>query len=104
MKKPIQYDLKKWLCEYTIVGLRLYYNQTGTETAETDWELMPSVGEPKRILAQIVQDLVVLSPDWVRVLRVKDIVRREIADYEKFAKKEARDLTIYERLKKKFGD
>ena len=102
MKKPTQYDLKKWLCENTIVGLRLYYYQTGTESSTTDWALIPIKGKPKRTKAERVRDLVDLTPDWVRVLQVKDSVLEEVEEYKKFAKKEAKDLATYERLKKKF--
>jgi len=102
IKKPAQYELKKWLCENWVVGLRLHYYATGTDTSDTDWELTPSEGKPKRVKAHAVCGLVDIRPDWVRVLQVKDSVQREIKEYDAFAKKEARDLSEYERLKRKF--
>lgn len=104
MKKPHDYEFKKWLCENTIIGLRIYYYQTGTDTSDTDWELMPSEGKSKRVKATTVSPLVEVRPDWVRILQVRDHVRKEIVEYAKYAKSEAKDLAEYERLKKKFEE
>lgn len=103
VKKPENYELKKWLCENTIVGLELYNYQTGTDTAATDWELIPQDGKKKRVKSHSVEGLVTVRPDWIRVLSVTDIVAREVDEYKVFAKKEAKDLREYERLQKKFS-
>ena len=102
MKAPNQYDLKKWLCDNTIIGLRLHYYQTGTDTAETDWELMPETGKAKRVVSSSVCGLVDIRPDWIRVMRVRAEVKKEVDEYKTFAKKESRDLREYKRLKEKF--
>jgi hypothetical protein len=102
MKEPQYYEFKKWLCNNTIVGLKVHYYQTGTDTSDTDWELIPQTGKSKRVKAHTVRPLVTLRPDWVRVLQINAEVRREVEEYEKFAKKEARDLSEYRRLKAKF--
>lgn len=104
MKKPEQYDLKKWLWYNTIVGLKLYYYQTGTDTASTDWELTPKEGKKKRVKAHDVKGLVNISPDWIRVLQLDPRHVKEMEEYDAFAKKEAKDLAQYEKLKKKFEE
>lgn len=104
MKKPANYEFKKWLCDNTIVGLRLHYYPVGVDTADTDWELTTSSGTTKRVNQNTVQGLVRLDPDWVRVLRATDKVKREVDEYTAFAKKEAKDLATYERLRKKFEE
>jgi len=102
MVKPEKYSLKKWLTENIVVGLRVYYYQTGTDTSDTDWELTPAEGAKKRMKSHSVIDLVDLRPDWVRVLQVKSFVIKEVDDYKKFEKKEKKDLAEFERLKAKF--
>lgn len=102
MKKPENYKLKKWLCENIIVGLHIHYYQTGTESADTDWELITGEGKSKRINANLIKHLVNVKPDWASVLRVNNEIIKEVNEYKIFAKKEAKDLVEYERLKKKF--
>lgn len=102
MKEPHHYELKKWLCKNTIVGLKVHHYSTGIDTSDTDWELIPQTGNPLRVKEIVVRPLVTLRPDWVRVLQINAEVRREVEEYEKFAKKEARDLSEYRRLKAKF--
>lgn len=103
MRKPQHFEFKQWLCQNTIVGLRVHYVQTGTDTATTEWTLTPDDGKPKRVAASTVEILVEVRPDWVRVLQVKKAVRDEVKAWEEFAAKEAADLTEYERLKAKFS-
>lgn len=102
MKRPQHFEFKQWLCRNTIVGLRIHYIQTGTDTARTEWELIPMAGTSKKVSPEVVAPLVELKPDWVRVLQVKQHVLIEFKEYEEFTKKEAADLAEYERLKKKF--
>jgi hypothetical protein len=102
MKKPEYYDLKKWLCENTIVGLRVSQTVTGCDTMDVYWVLEPAAGVHKRVRDTTVQGLVDIHPDWIRVLDVKDKVRAEVDAWDAFAKKEARDLSEYKRLKEKF--
>jgi len=104
MKKPQDFELKEWLCDHKTKGLVVHYYQTGTDTADTDWELIPREGKSKRVKDHKVKDLVTLRPDWVRVMTVTDRVRREVEEYREFAKREAADLAEYERLKKKFDE
>lgn len=104
MKKPQDFDLKEWLCDHQIKGLIVHYYQTGTDTADTDWELIPSEGKSKRVKDHNVKDLVTLRPDWVRVMTVTDRVQREVKEYREFAEREAAGLAEYERLKKKFDE
>ena len=82
--------------------MRLHFYPTGEDTSDTDWELIPQNGKSKRLKATTIKPLVVLKPDWVRVLQVNDGIKSEVTEYIAFAKKEAKDLAEYERLKKKF--
>lgn len=102
MKEPTDWELKKWLCDNTVVGLRIHYFQTGTDTSETDWELTPATGKSKRVRSDRVSPLVEVRPDWVRVLSPLRSVVREVEEYTIFAKKEARDLAEFKRLSAKF--
>ena len=102
MKKPARYELKKWLSENAVCGLKLHYYQTGTDTATTDWELIPVDGKSKRVRSDSVKDLITISPDWYRVLRLSERYIKEVEEYSVFEKKEHKDLTEYKRLKKKF--
>ena len=103
MKKPSDYELKRWLCENTIVGIKLYYYQTGTETSDTDWELETINSEKKRFKSRLVKKFVDVDIDWIRVLRVKAQIVDEMRKWDKFAEKEKEDLAEYERLKDKFS-
>ena len=102
MKKPSNLEMKRWVCGNTIVGLRVWYYQVGVDTADTDWELVASGGGKKRVKRHLVENLVDVKPDYVRVLRVKKEVVDEVAEWDKYAEKEKSDLAEYERLKKKF--
>jgi len=103
MNKPEFYELKKWLRDNTICGLKVHYYQTGDDTADTDWELIPDTGKSRKVKADIISRYVEVRPDWVSVLRPLSAVIQQVNEYEAFAKKESRDLAEYERLKKKFG-
>ena len=104
MKKPKQYDLKKWLCENLIVGLKVRYYQTGTDTSDTDWELMPAIGKAKRVKARSVEELVDVKPNWSSVLQLKECYRVEVGEWDNFRIKESKDFAEYERLKRKFSE
>jgi hypothetical protein len=104
MKKPTDYELKKWLCDNFITGLKIHHYQTGTDTASTDWELIPSTGKSKRLRDHTIQKLVNVRPDYNSVLQPLDSIVKEIEEWKKFAKTEAKELSEYERLKKKFGE
>ena len=103
MRKPKQFELKKWLCDHNIKGLILHYYQTGIDTSDTDWELIPTEGKSKRVKAHLIENLVYLRPDWVRVMGVRDSVIKEVKEYQAFAEREKEDLAEYARLKAKFG-
>lgn len=119
MKQPQNYELKAWLCDHLVKGLIVHYHQTGTKSSSTDcastmpvstpsthvfWELIPTEGKPLRVKVEEVLLLVTLELDGIRVMNVKDSVRREVKEYRDFVKREADDLAHYERLKKKFGE
>ena len=103
MKKPVDYELKKWINERYVSGLRLYYYQTDTESSDTDWELTDTEGKTKRIKSHRVFQLVEIRPDWIRLLRLRDEFQKEIETYDKFCNDNKKDLATYERLKKKLG-
>ena len=102
MKEPEDIELKQWLCDKAIKGLIVHHYQTGTDTSDTDWELIPYEGKPKRVVADKVKRLVSVDPDWAHVMRVHDRVRSEVDEWNAFVKKEAADLAAYKRLKQKF--
>ena len=102
MNIPKHYEVKKWLCENVIVGLKIHYYQTGEDRSSTDWELFPQEGKSQRWRASTVEDLVIFSPDWVRLFKVVDEVRKEVEEWKIFEKEEAHDLAEYRRLKEKF--
>jgi len=99
---PDQYELKKWLYQNTVKGLILHHYQVGVDTSDTDWELIPANGKPKRVKARSVIQLVDLRPDWIRLVVLRDSFRKEVEDYDKFAKSNAAELATYKRLKAKF--
>ena len=78
MDKPKQYDLKAWLSNNTIVGLKIYYYQTGTDTADTDWEMESDSGKKKRVKASSVCGLVDYRNDWCAVFRLEPKYRDEV--------------------------
>lgn len=104
MKMPQDYGVKKRLCEGIIIGVKVHYYATGTDTAETDWEVFFAEGKPQRWRAGTVKGLVRFAPDWVRLFEVLPQVRTEVEEWQKFEKKEKRDLAEFERLKKKFAE
>ena len=103
MKKPDNYEFKKWLTDNIISGVRLHYYQTGTDTSDTDWEFIPFEGKSRRVNADIAKSLVEFNPDWVRLCQVKDSIVREVEAWAKYAAKEKRDLAELKRLQTKFG-
>lgn len=102
MIKPIDYELKKWLCDNIIIGCKVHYYQTGTDTSDTDWEIFTKEGGAKRLKRDMIMHLIRFSPDWIRLFAVEDCILREVEAYRNFAKREAKDLAEYNRLKKKF--
>ena len=104
MRLPENYGVKKWLCENTIIGVKVHYYQTGTDTSETDWEVFPSEGKSQRWRAGTVRGYVQFEPDWVRLFKVLPSVRKEVEEWQAFEKKEKRDLAEYKRLKAKFAE
>lgn len=110
MKKPVNYDLKKWLCEHLIIGLEVVQKVTSEDTADTYWKLYAMIDlydrkETRAVEEDIIEPLVYVKPDWAAVLRVKDSVRKEVDEWDKFVKTEIDDFEEYKRLKKKFeGD
>lgn len=101
MKKPEHYELKKWLCKRSIIGIIVHYYQTGTDTSDTDWEIKTPSGS-KRIQKDIAQKILIYEPDWIRLMKVRPDIEAEVEAYEAFAKKEAKELAEYNRLKAKF--
>ena len=102
MKKPEQYELKKFIMR-GISGLKLHYYQTGTESSATDWELFTEDGKTKRVRAEKVGKLVEVRPDWIRILRLKPHLTAEVLKWEIFEKEHKAELAEFERLKEKFS-
>ena len=102
MKKPGQYELKKFLMR-GISGLKLHYYQTGTDTSDTDWEMWDVNGKKKRVRAATVEKLVDIRPDWIRLLRLKDNLAKEVEEWDAFEKANKAELAEFERLKEKFS-
>lgn len=103
MNQPTNYKIKKWLYENTITGCKIHCSKSGLDNTETDWELFPSLGKSLRCRSHLVQDLVEFSPDWVRLFKVKDNVRCEVENWQKFEKEEEKDLNEFKRLREKFS-
>jgi len=110
MKKPANYEIKKWLCEHIISGLEITYKMTSEDTSDTYWVLYAMIDmynsqETREVKEDIIEPLVNVKPDWAAVLRVKDSIRKEVDEWDKFVKTETTDFEEYKRLKKKFeGD
>jgi hypothetical protein len=104
MKKPENFELKKWLCENTIIGLTMSQSMTSEDTWDTYWLLKAGNGAIKRIKDTTIEQLVIVKPDWVAVMRVRPAVLKEVEEWKKFAAKESFDLKEFERLKIKFGE
>lgn len=102
MKKPEDYELKKWLCSNTVYDLKIHHIQTGVDTFDTDWEMTSTSKKKKRCRDYKVKPLVDIHPNWNSVLRAKREVVKEVKAWDEFAKKEETDLLEYERLKMKF--
>lgn len=102
MKKPTQYDLKNWIYEKGVSGVIVHYYQTGTDTADTDWELISLQGEKKRIKKSSVIGLLQFCPDWTRLMTLRKEFETEVIEYKNFITKEAKEFEEYKRLKNKF--
>jgi len=103
MKKPQDYELKKWLSENILIGLELNYYQTGTDTSDTDWIIKSKNNGERTVRSGKVEQLVTVRVDWVRVIRATDAVQNEVKEWDAFSEKEAKDIEEYERLKEKLG-
>lgn len=103
MKEPEYYELKKWLDDRHICTLTLDYYPTGVDTAETDWVLTSTDGQSRRIGSNVANALLEVRTDHISVVRLKGKYVKEVEEWAKYVKKEARDLAEYERLKKKFS-
>jgi hypothetical protein len=60
-------------------------------------------GKPYRIPAHVGFTILDVGPDWQSVAEVKVSVREEVEVYQKFCKKNHKELSEYKRLKAKFG-
>ncbi len=103
MKKPKNYDLKKDLCQDAIVGLKVYYYQTGTDTADTDLEVEFWNGKKIRDKASKIRPLIQFDISWGSIASVNHQTKKEVRGWKEYAAKESDEIKEYERLKKKFG-
>lgn len=102
MLRPDEYELKKWLCNNIVIGLRIEYREVTSDTTVTDWVLTTVYGVAKRVSSRAIRPLVTVHPDLVSVLHVLPTVRHEVEEYDKFVRKEQSDFATYKRLKAKF--
>lgn len=102
MKKPSQYNLKKWLYNNPIKGIEVEYRQTGIDTADTWWKVKTR-DKAKTLKADTVEDLIVIEPTHAYLAFLDEPYGDEVEAYDKFCEENEKDLAEFERLKKKFG-
>lgn len=102
MEKPNEIVMK--LCRLgRIHGLHIEQKQTGTDTAETFVKITGSNGKAYG-LWETYREFLDLVPDYDSVCHVKALYARQVDDWLKFEKQNAKELSEYKRLKAKFGD
>lgn len=84
-----------------IKGIIVDYVQTGTDTAETKVEIIGANGKIKGWWRDY-QEYLTVFVGYNSVAKVHTHYYREVEEWEKFVKKNQRDLSEYKRLKKKF--
>lgn len=100
MQKPT--DLVIWLADnWPLTGLAVDYVQTGTDTADTEVTITGSKGS-KRLRWTTLQPLIDVRVGYNSVAELKSHLAKQVVEWREFAKKEAKDLAEFERLKKKF--
>jgi hypothetical protein len=84
-------------------GLTIDYRQTGVDTADTWWLLLPHDKEkPLECKANEVESLLSLRPNYNSVCEVHDHIVRNVEVWDKFLKDESREFAQFQRLKAKF--
>jgi len=102
MEKPSEIAMK--LCSLGwLHGLHIEQRTTGTDTAEPFVKITGSNGIAEGRWSTYVGFLD-LVPDHNSVCHVKERYVRQVQDWKKFEKKNARELAEYKRLRAKFGD
>jgi len=102
MEKPNKIVMK--LCDLGwIHGLHIEQRQTGTDTAETFVKITGSNGKVEGRW-HTYREFLDLVPSHNSVCHVKEKYVRQVDDWRKFEKQNAKELAEYKRLKDKFGD
>jgi hypothetical protein len=90
--------------------LKVEYRQTGTETADT-WVILTCTHTKKSIevgineigTQQYGEDDVLLHLSHASIVELTDAGRKRVVEWKAFLAREAKDLSEFERLKKKFA-
>ena len=100
MEKPNEIAVK--LCGIGCIhGLYIEQRQTGTDTADTFVKITGSNGKAEG-LWRTYREFLELVPDHNSVCHVKEKYARQVEDWRKFEKQNAKELAEYKRLKAKF--
>lgn len=102
MEKPNEIVIKLYGLG-CIHGLHIEQRQTGTDTAETFVKITGSNGKAEGKWHSY-REYLELVPDHNSVCHVKEMYVRQVEDWRKFEKHNAKELAEYKRLKAKFGD
>ena len=87
-----------------IHGIYIASKQTGTDTCDTECII---TGDERKIFQgwwSSYTKFLIVNPDWDTIAHVKPEYIKQMEDWKKFHKGNLRELSEYERLKKKFGD
>lgn len=107
MKKPDNYELKRWLAR-GVKGIVVHYELVTEDRAETSIELIPCHGKPRtfrgdRALDNL-EELAIFGVDFNSVVKLKREFLKELDAYEGFVENNKKDFAEFNRLKKKFGE
>lgn len=101
MKKPS--DIEIWLYEsWPIHTLKVDYDMTGVDTAETNVTIEGSNGK-KKLRWDAVKPLLTVQVSYNSVAELNYHTREEVSKWKAFEKEHAADLAELERLKVKLG-
>jgi len=114
-KRPVwEFDVKeddaRWLLSHRVTKITSHWQFTGVDTSK-DWiTLHPEKGEPHNFPSSFFHEGrngFRFDPDGHRLIRPcsyrGEQIRKRIEEIDKWEKKNQRDRSEYERLKKKFG-
>lgn len=101
MKKP-EDDLMRLAELGSIRGIIIDYRQTGTDTADTYCELLGDGKKKVCGLWRTYRGYLDVSVGHCSAARIQPHLRKQIDDWRRFEKENAKELAEYERLKSKF--